>query len=100
MDIGDAVRAAFSRWATPEAVGAETEQRGGVPELRNELSSDGAIIRRIENTLRERAPMTSRTEVDGYLKQQGWLSARIEAARASFVRWRRVQDDLAAGIQA
>lgn len=92
----DAVRASFSRWATPEAAGAETEQRGGLPQFRSELSSDGAIIRRIESTLRERAPLTPQAEVDGYLKKQGWLIARIEAARASFVNWRRVQDEMVA----
>ena len=86
----DAVRAAFSRWATPVLPVGVEETRTGMPELRSELSTDGAVIRRIENALRERAPLASRTDVDDYLKRQaGWGSERVEAARSSYQAWRR-----------
>lgn len=90
----DAVRGAFSRWVTPVLPAGVEETRAGMPELRSALSADGAVIRRIENALRERAPQTSRAEVDGYLKSQaGWGSERIEAARASFQAWRRSREE-------
>lgn len=90
----DAVRAAFSRWATPVLPAGVEEKREGLAVLRNELTPDGAVVRRIEDTLRERAPLASRAEVDEYLQARaGWGRERIEAARSSFTSWRQELED-------
>lgn len=85
-DDEDAVRVAYARWLNPEPPNEPARRGGGGLTLfapsRRALGPDASVIRRVEAVLRERAPLTTRAEVDRELGRAGWSPERIAAARA------------------